>query len=423
LPGQLTTEGRYKGKWRSLVVFFLIGLVVLNAAIIWQMRGLIAQGYGDFAAFYTAGKLVQRGHAEQMYDLDRQWTVQQEFAPQVKIRSGPIPYLRPPFEALLFWPFAYLPYPDAWVIWLLLKIGMLAIVPYILKASMTNRPLLPASAVGLLSLSFFPVAADFLQGQDAVLLLLVFALSFAALRRQEEWKAGALLALGLFKFHLVIPIILVFWLRRRMRVVAGFLTATIFLVLVSATLVGWPATCAYPRYLWNLSHATGAGLVSPQSMPNFRGLLNAVAGGPPVPNYVNILMIVIGLLGIVFSAWVWRSDDNDPELMSKGFSLTILVTILTSFYANSYDLVLLLLPIALLGGSFLQRLERGGWPARVFVISVALLLFSPLFWLAAIRYGQFGWIALPLLLALTASLLAEIQQNRGKALNSLRATG
>jgi hypothetical protein len=38
-------------------------MVVVHAAVLWRVRQPILRGYGDFAAFYTAGKLLQEGHA------------------------------------------------------------------------------------------------------------------------------------------------------------------------------------------------------------------------------------------------------------------------------------------------------------------------------------------------------------------------
>ena len=98
-------------KLKTVFVLYLASAIALNALIIWQVRDSILQGYSDFAALYTAGKLVQQGRASAMYDRRAQWQVQQEFASTVKIRRGPLPYVRPPFESLLFLGLAYLKYP------------------------------------------------------------------------------------------------------------------------------------------------------------------------------------------------------------------------------------------------------------------------------------------------------------------------
>ena len=113
-------------------VLCLLGFAALNAWMIWQAHDPILQGYVDFASFYTAGRIVQSGQSPRLYDPALQWKVQQEFASTVKIRRGPLPYVRPPFEALVFLPLAYLTYPTACVVWMALKTVLLLAIPFLL---------------------------------------------------------------------------------------------------------------------------------------------------------------------------------------------------------------------------------------------------------------------------------------------------
>ena len=401
MPAQLHTDNRSAvGKWRTLIIFFLLGMVVLHAAILWQMRGLIAEGYGDFAAFYTAGKLVQHGQASAMYDRRAQWSAQQEFAADVKIRRGPLPYIRPPFEALVFFLLAYLRYPVAYLVWTTLKILILFAIPFLLQPHLLTDPLLQPLLQGVLALAYFPVAFELLQGQDAILFFLLFCLAFAALQRGADFRAGVWLALGLFKFHLVIPIVLIFALRRKTRVVFGFLCSAAALLLISAGLVGWAGIVAYPKYLWSLNQASGVGMVYTESMPNLRGLAGAL-GLRGI--YSHWIAVPVAAVGIIVAAYLWRpADDQDRRLSIAGFSLSIVLTILTSYYAYCYDMMLLLIPIVLLGNRRVWRNEPGGWPQRLLVACMALLLFSPLYWVLTLNLNQFYWMAVVLLLLAVA---------------------
>ena len=74
-----------------------------------------------------------------MYDRRAQWQVQQEFASSVKIRRGPLPYVRPPFESLLFLPLAYFKYPLSCVLWGAFKIFILLTVPFVFPRLAANR--------------------------------------------------------------------------------------------------------------------------------------------------------------------------------------------------------------------------------------------------------------------------------------------
>jgi hypothetical protein len=399
-------------KLKTVFVLYLAGAVALNALILWQVHDSILQGYSDFAAFYTAGKLVQQGRASAMYDRRAQWQVQQEFASAVKIRRGPLPYLRPPFEALLFLPLAHLRYSIACMLWMAVKLLIFLTIPFVLRLGRGEPEAISPGLGCLLGLAFFPVTFDLLQGQDAILLLLVLSLAFTSLRRGADFYSGMFLGLGLFKFHLVLPIASVFLLRGKNRVVLGFLTTALVLVLISAQVAGWDVLLAYPRYLWELSRAAGIGVTTVSSMPNVRGLL--VAGGlTQTSGLVTFFVWAVEICGVVFTAYIWQPGrDNDHVLLALGFSLSIVVTLLTSYYVYTYDLTLLLIPMLQFGGFFLPDLKKRCWPEKLFVACLALLLLTPLHWIVIFRFGLFYWSGLVLLvMAVSVPLIMESRRN------------
>jgi hypothetical protein len=218
----------------KLGILCLAGFAALNAGMIWRLRDSILEGYGDFASFYTAGQIVRSGQSARLYDPALQWKIQQQFASTVKIRLGPLPYIRPPFEALLFLPFAYLRYPVACLVWMTLKLILLLTLPLLLPRTDTEDGAIPTPAVIILaSLAFFPVAFDLIQGQDSVLLLLILVLALRLLLRNADLACGTVLALGMFKFHLVIPLVAIFILRKRFRVALGFVAVSSILFTIS----------------------------------------------------------------------------------------------------------------------------------------------------------------------------------------------
>ena len=396
--GEILGSPTGRKKIKRLIVIFLSGMIVMNALVLWYGRSFIAEGYGDFAAFYAAGKIVQRGQGPHLYDRETQWQVQQEFSSKVSVRHGPLPYIRPSFEALLFLPFAYLSYPWAWALWVLLNIFVLFTIPFLLRPYLTGGLLPSPHWIGPLCLSFAPIAINFMHGQDAILVLLFFTLAFSAMRKQRDLLAGIFLAFGLIKFHLVIPFILVLALRRKSRMVLGFFLCGVGLFLISVFVSGWSGVSHYPEYLWRLSQATNLGVTTPESMPNLRGLMTLFIHHGLSHSYMNWLLILIVASGVAFTAVVWRpGDDRDPMLFGAGYSLCLSVTILTSYYAYSYDLTLLLLPLMLLGDHFL---EHGNTPRPLrimFAVCSAIFLFAPVYWVFMFRFGHFYWLALVLL--------------------------
>src|SRR5579862_2099349 len=128
-----------------LLVIFLIGMFLMHALVFWSLCTKIREGYPDFSIFYTAGTIVRQGFATRLYDTGLQFQIQKQFASQVFIRQGPLPYNHPPFEALVFAPLTRLSYPAAYVIWDGLNLLILASLPFLLRPYV---PLLRQYSVG-----------------------------------------------------------------------------------------------------------------------------------------------------------------------------------------------------------------------------------------------------------------------------------
>jgi hypothetical protein len=396
-------------------VLILIGCALLNFGLLWELRGHMLQGYGDFASFYTAGQIVRTGQSSRLYDPALQWKFQQQFASGVTTRLGPLPYIRPPFEALLFVPFAYVSYPAASILWLSLNIALVLMIPFVLpQLNSSTKAISTRATDAVLCLSFFPIGLTLIQGQDAILLLLVLLIAFRLLLRGTDYQCGAVLALGLFKFHFIIPLLAVFILWKKGKVALGFLAVGAFLFVISLLMVHWSGLLLYPRYLWALNQTPDLGMTTgPQNMPNIRGLLSIWLENGRTPVGAHWFLAAIVMFGILISGRMWRGDDR--RQVSLAFSFAIVVTLLTSYYAKTYDLTLLLLPLLLYGRTFLSGSgwdsSRPGWPRICFIAAAAVLLCTPLLWVLALRVNQFSWIAV-VLFALAASLFALEKSSR-----------
>ena len=388
-------------KIRPIAAVYLSGMIALNAWILWGQRDKIRQGYGDFSIFYTAGKIVERGQSARLYDRSLQWQIQREFAPEVTIRQGPLLYTHPPFEALAFSPLARFSFPTAVLLWTAVKILLLIFVlPVCLGHGPPGELLLPEPWTGLLCLAYFPVTIDLLQGQDSIIVFLSFALSYAALRRGAEFSAGMWLGLGLVKFQFAIPVALVYLLRRKWKVWWGFSLVGSILLLVSIALVGWRGLTAYP-------HTLIVGAVSPQVMPNLRGVMTKLLGRAPAG-----LLVTVAVVGVLISARLWKSHQEDTTLHFAGFSLAVVVTLCTSYHAYGHDMTLLLVPMLGLTGSVLSGSEIRRWPRTAFLTAIVMLSFSPLFWFLLSRTNLFSSLAFGTMLLLAVSLTGILRQRQ-----------
>ncbi|MGA2200462.1 MAG: glycosyltransferase family 87 protein [Terriglobales bacterium] len=376
---------KLKARYR-FVAAFLLAMVVANGVEFWQQRARIAAAYGDFSALYTSGLMLRQGKGRLLYDRHEQWRVQQEFAPNVDIRQGPMPFIRPPFEALVFLPLAYFPYPVALAIWSLAKFVLLWLTAWVLPRQHPFTRIYPLWLEVVLCLGFFPVFLDLFQGQDAILLLLIVAATLNRMQSRKDVVAGVILALGLFKFHLVVPIAIMLWLAGRARILAGFLPGAAALVALSCVISGADVLSAYPAYLLNLNRATGVGVVTAQSMPNLRGLLTAFLGRAPYPGPIHWLLLPAAVAAIVLTARLWRRLMNtDFSGLALGYCLALLIAILTSYYAYTYDMTLLIVPLLLLGGGFLDQAGLPPLPRRMIAGGLLLVIFTPLYWALILR--------------------------------------
>lgn len=392
--GVRADSGAMKNFWTRYWIqsrwLWLVGFALLNIAIFWRLHGLILRGYGDFESFYTAGRIVRAGQADQLYDRALQWKIQQEFASTVEIRKGPLPFVRPPFQALLFLPFAYLSYPVACSIWSALNLATLLLFPLLLPRFDDTHFSGSTLALEIVScLAFFPAAFCLIQGQDAILLLLILVLGLRLLLRGAEIECGIVLGLGLFKFHLVLPLIAVFALRRKFKVVAGFVGTAAVLLAISLMMVHWSGLVNYPRYLLHMNEVPGMGMGKAMSMPNPRGVLEILLRTWHFPVYAHLIFGAVVCLGILVATCSWPGTDR--RSITAAFCSWIAITLASAYYSNSYDLTLLLLPLMLFVNRFWNWFEFSGWRRRLFLGATLLLFCTPLLWILAQPVDRFGW--------------------------------
>jgi hypothetical protein len=375
-------------------LWFLVATVIVEAGIGWNLRSMLASGYADFTAFYTAGKLVRQGQGSQLYDPQEQWRVQQEFARDVTIRQGPLPYLRLPFEALLFVPFTFLPYAAAYALWLLLNLGVLIAVALFLRRQLAPLHEFPAWLPVLMALAFVPVFLTLLQGQDSILVLLFYSLAYVSLLGGDDFRAGCWLGLGLIKPHLVLPFVAIGWLRGRHKMVAGFLLVAVVLLMVSLGEVGWSGFLRYPGYLWELEQHAERGLVQPRDHPNLRGLVEGFASGLAPSQMIASAIAIFSVALVVWVSMRSRSASRG-RVADLIFCQAVIVSLLVSYHAFAYDLSVLLLPIFLLIPYCND--ERRGVARWALVGPGVLLLFGPIFPLLWLRWHALSLIAIVLL--------------------------
>ncbi len=384
----------------------LLCMAMGNGIVLWKARFMMGQGYGDFANFYTAGTLVRRGLGAEIYNPTAQWKVQQEFASEVKIRRGPLRYIRPPFEALFFSVFAAWPYAKALLLWTGLKLVLLSAIPFLVVGGRFWKESFPRWTTGLLAVGTFPVFGDLIQGQDAVLLAFLFAICFWQLETDRDMGAGFTLGLALFKFQFAIPLVVTLCIAGRKRVLPGFATSASVVLAISAALVGWRGMLQYPGYLLALNRSTGIG-IAPELQMTLRGLLTLFVGRAPYPGRIHWALAPAALGAIVYTGRLWRKAGH--RFLAEGFGLAAIVAIITSYYAYDYDLLLLIVPLLAMRTPPDDAPKADRATRCLEASGLLLLLLTPVFWFVKVQLHAECLMTLPLL-AIAVALARRLGQ-------------
>ncbi len=385
-----------RGTLEKAIYGALAGTLAIHAFLFWHDRALIAKGYPDFTIFYSAGLMVRQGLGHELYNDIEQSRMQKSFAPAVEIRQGPLPYMHPPFEALIFAPLTLLSYPAAYAVWGLLNLCMLALGPVLLRQSVPVLWRQPCVVWWLAELAFFPVFMALLQGQDVILLFLLESLAFRALVRNSNFLAGCWLGLGSFKIHLIFPIVLIVALGwKRPKILLGFLATCFCLSAISIAIVGWPQAVRYPQYLFHLESVGANGAIMAAIVPNLRGLLE---GWKMSAGLLHAFAVLTLILSLVLLAWaIAISRKYFSSQIGLLFALATTTSVLVSYHTFLSDLILLLVPLAaslsFTGSSRLQ------WSRDLpFLVPAGLLLFTPVYLLLLFRFEHLNLLAMILLL-------------------------
>jgi glycosyl transferase family 87 len=343
----------------------------------------------DFPDFYAAARMVREGYGHQLYDFQAQEKFQIRYAG----RTGDY-YIHPPFETLVFLPICLWSLPTAYLLWCLLNVAVLAYTARVFQRHVFKRlewrVLLP------LFFLFPPVLLSFLQGQDSLLLLLIMTLALVELRRDRNFTAGCLLGCGLFKFHIVLALVVLLASLRRKGLVRGFALVFVILLVISAGISGWSFLTAYPRFLITLSSLPLAG-IHPAAMANIRGLVSTTG-------IVKNTAVGLALIWIVSVSLLWyagisfkNSKSTFTDVTNIAFGNFVLTALLASYHLSPPDLCIALLPI----GLFTQYMaEHTGIPrwVRLSLLSSQCVLFLPPLHVISLAWHVYVYPIIPILI-------------------------
>src|SRR5580765_1058130 len=368
---------------------FLLAMTLSNIALVPGLVPFLRSGYPNFASFYAAGHMVRHGQTTSLYNLSAQYQAQKQFAPNVQIRQAALPYYHPPFEALLFLPFTFLGYWRAYLFWTALNLAMVMASLAVLRRQFAEIGNLPPAFIVLAAAGFYPLFGAIIQGQDCILLLLLYVLAAVTFKKEKDALSGAILGLGLFRFQLILPLVLILAVRR-WRLMLGFMPVAGLLAVVSLAMVGWRGVADYVRVVWTLEKTGAGGSIVAVGMPNLRGM---ITGLPGVEGSTLTMAFILMCSIAVFVITVWQIRPvRDSVLFS--FSLATIAAVLVSYHALTYDLTLLLPAVLLLFSGSGSQTRATKKETQVDIVLLVLIFLIPRFELLGTSSSHLVWFLL-----------------------------
>jgi len=349
-------------KQRWLILFSSLVILGFQFGLFHAMQRFQARK-PDFAHLYQAGRKLDHERFSSLIDRFPSMS-SPEYSVQVDGRDFEPDTMHPPYETLLYAVLALLKFRVAYVVWWACNLWFLYLSLFVLWP---RCPELHAGSPYLLILiaTFFPVLVAMVQGQNSIMLLAVLALCYAALDKGKDFRAGFALAMGMFKFVIVIP--MAFWLilEKRWRSLGGFVCGCVWLFLISVWLVGRSGIVAYVRLLAGFGHKAPEEPGAEAIMPNMRGLFHALASGVVPEVWLTILTLACSLALVI---WVdWRLKQYGALKLT--FAVQVLLACIVSYHFFPHDGAVLVLPLLILVDLALQRATER--PFRIAVLVCA----------------------------------------------------
>jgi len=379
----------------------LTAALLLGCALL-QTATFEARNY-DFSTRYASGLILRRGDGSKLYSLEEERRVQEALFE----RKGVMVETHPPFEIPFYALLTKLPYNHAYIVFAIINISIWMFFVRLIRSCVP----VPEHTFHylLLCFTFFPLWAALLQGQTSLLLLLLYGATFLALKRKRDFVAGVFLGLGLFRFQLVLPFVLICILRKKWKLTAGFASVVLLLAAISVLAVGRQGVMSYAHLMIDTAkHPSNPAYASirPSDMPTVRGFLAAILTGWVSQKWINAGTALVSAFVILFTAWRWRQEDRRDEDDSLGliFAAALTVTLITGFYVLAHDMSLMLLAVLLTLASSQQSRDSRWW---LVLKALIIVLYLPFVYMLLLHWHRMSMLfpILVIFLLVTFALL------------------
>jgi alpha-1,2-mannosyltransferase len=318
----------------------------------------------DYLQFYSAGETIRQGQSANLYNFEFQSQLEQTSAG--KGLQSFHAFVTPPFLAWLYVPFTILPYAWSFVAWCVLSLLFLWSSINLIRNEHRLKTF-------FWSLTWFPIFAAISFGQNSLLSLLLFSITFWFWRKDKLFYAGMISSLLLFKPQMLLGVGILWLLdyRKSWKSLLGLCLGGT--TLASLCFIFFPdASRGYIELARNFL----PGMIYQEQFPlwhldSLRGFWALLL--PRQEWLVEGLSLLLSIVGIIGFILIWRKNRGQKDLL---FASAICLTIWSTPHAMIYDWSILLIPAILFWQAFPQL--RYFWTSVFSLIWIATFLSGPL---------------------------------------------
>ena len=377
---------------------WLLGLFALAGMARWAVHLPSPQQAHDLRVPWTGARLLSKGiNPLNGQAMQREWRKSVDFdSARLVPGSAEMPAIYPPPAYTLYLPLGILPFETAWLLNLLLVIVSAAAIIWLTKQILAHYGhAVPLVAIVLLMLALKGSSNAIAVGQPTFLALALSLGAWFAALKSRNILAGCLAGLALFKFTVVLPV-LIWTLWKRKYSSLAWAAAFCLLLTVPVILVAgwnWPLqylenAAAWRAFCFDTARPGFPIVYELSALTEFRVL---AALHPAIPSWLPSLVILPPL-----ALLLWRHRNQDLAFYAVASLGSLLL--LQHLY---YD-VLMLLPLGVL---WLYRRPRSA--ADWFMVALLFTYFLPVNRLLdfagienAFLYMHNAWVTAALVLVL-----------------------
>lgn len=341
------------------IALLMVGIIMLLASFATsdQGRTLFGPPLGnDFAGFYVAAQILERGQATQLYDQEVHQEMYHELLPKLSPNDA-IPYVHPPFVAGVLRPLTLVPYAIAVALWLVLSLGMFVAGIWCLVRSSPEFVKGRSSLVLLLSLSFEPFLMEcWLGGQLSAVGFFSYALAWLALSRNRPFLAGTALGMTFYKPTLLLLVLPMLVVGRCWRMLGGMTITGAFLAGLSIAFVGWDVSVGYLDVLLSFRKSTSGGRLEILTWKyvDLNNSLRLLFGGKSsAQQFVFLAFSIVPFVLLAKAWWQWPKIDLCQRQICWSAMLAWLPVL--NLYVGVYDSIFVVQSVLLAADWRLRR--------------------------------------------------------------------